>query len=33
MEAVRYLGYHALTNRGFSKNHPPQDLDAAALKS
>ena len=23
----RYLGYHALTNRGFSKNHPPPDMD------
>ncbi len=23
----RYLGYHALTNRGFSKNHLPPDMD------
>ena len=23
----RYLGYHALANRGFSKNHPPRDMD------
>ena len=23
----RYLGYHALTHRGFTKNHPPPDMD------
>ncbi|MGO8688678.1 MAG: hypothetical protein ACLQLG_03515 [Thermoguttaceae bacterium] len=23
----RYLGYHALRNRGFSKSHPPGDMD------
>ena len=23
----RYLGYHALLNRGFSREHPPQDMD------
>ena len=26
-ETDQYVGYCALTNRGFSKEHPPQDLD------
>ena len=28
----RYLGYHALANRGFSKNHPPRDMDGEREK-
>lgn len=28
----KYLGFHALTNQGFSKSHPPTDLDAAREK-
>jgi hypothetical protein len=27
-----YLGYHALANRGYSKDHPPADLDAEREK-
>lgn len=28
----RYLGYHALSNRGFTKNNPPRDMDAEREK-
>ncbi len=28
----RSLGYHALVNRGFSKNHPPRDMDGEREK-
>ncbi len=28
----RYLGYHALSNRGFSKSHPPRDMDGEREK-
>jgi hypothetical protein len=26
-ETGKYLGYHALLNRGFSREHPPRDMD------
>ena len=28
----RYLGYHALSNRGFSKSRPPRDIDGEREK-
>src|SRR5579871_2189039 len=28
----RYLGYHALANRGFSESHPPPDMDGEREK-
>jgi hypothetical protein len=31
-ETNRYLGYHALVNRGFSESHPPKDMDAEREK-
>jgi hypothetical protein len=29
----KYLGYRALLNRGFSREHPPQDMDLEREKS
>ena len=32
-DSNKFLGYCALTNRGFNKNNPPQDLDAEREKA